>query len=175
MKSGYTLIEATLYIAISSLVVISVLSFFSQILAHRNKLEVSSAPITDAMFVSQKIDYVVKNGYKILKVSSNSLCVQKNDFPLAPAKRIYQSGDQIRISDGLGWFSCNWFITFDDDRLTSNLSSVESLTFVDVSKSGLTAIKYEMKFKQPVWMDTTELVGGNSSYSFSSTAVIRSW
>lgn len=175
MKSGYTLIEATLYIAISSLVVISVLSFFSQILVHKSKLEVSSAPITDAMFVSQKIDYVVKNGFEILNISSDSLCVRESGDSSYSATRIYQSGDEIRMSNGLALSSCNLLIPFDDYRLTSNLSNVESLQFEDVSKNDKTAVRYVIKFKQPAWMDATELVGGNSSYTFSSTIVIRSW
>jgi len=172
-RSGFTIIEAMIYVAISGVLLISVLYFFSDSIFHQKRLDITSATLSDANTVMNRLNIEFRNSVGVDSSTSGEICLINNDsvYPYGSTK-IYFSNNSVligRSSDS----DCSPLGT--TASLNSNLSRINSLVFDHISKNYGDIVKYDISFTSPNVIAKSGLPGGDSNYMYSSSVTIRSW
>lgn len=172
-RRGFTIIEVAIYTAISGILLVAVLRFFSESVYLGNKLNTSSLAITDAQYLMQRIDIELRSASDIVYVNSSDICLENTVWFLSrDSTRIYKSGDSIFLTKS----SASNCSGASGTKIGSNLTFIESLTFTSNNSSNDSeSIKYTIVFKAPNAFKGSEFPGGNDNFTFSSSATIRKW
>lgn len=129
-QKGFTLIELILYVALVSIFISGAILFAWDIIYGRVKSQVHQEVNQNLRLASKRIIYEVRNASDINSVGANDICLASADSDRNPIK-IYVGSGRLRIGWGGGSSDCTGLTS--DEILTSNLVSVSSLSFNDLS------------------------------------------
>lgn len=135
LNRGFTFIEVIVYIALVTIFLTGAILFAWNIIYGRVKSNFYSEVTQNLRLSSKRILFEVRNASDINSVSASSLCLANSDAARNPT-RIYLSGGVLRIGWGGGSPVCAGLTS--DVALTSNLVTVSSLTFTDLTSGALT-------------------------------------
>lgn len=162
-QQGYTFIELILYTAIVAFVLTAISAFALRVLGTSAKSNTQREVYGAARFVSERINYEIRNAISITSVSANSI-VLATDTPATNPTTIALSGGVLRITQGSGAAT----------PLHGQDVAVSSLTFTNLS----TATNTSRHIRYTITMDAN-YPGSRQEYQESVTmegsAEVRSY
>lgn len=135
LNRGFTFIEVIVYIALVTIFVTGAILFAWNIIYGRVKSNFYSEVTQNLRLAAKRTLFEIRNASDINSVSATSICLANSDAARNPT-RIYLSGGVLRIGWGGGSPVCAALT--NDVALTSNLVTVSSLTFTNLSSGTLT-------------------------------------
>ncbi|PIR42333.1 hypothetical protein CO058_02035 [candidate division WWE3 bacterium CG_4_9_14_0_2_um_filter_35_11] len=172
-RSGFTIIEAMIYITISGVLLLAILYFFSDSIFHQKRLDITSATLNDASILMNRLNTEIRNSVGVYSSTSSDICLINNQSVyLYGSTRISFSNNSVligRSSDS----DCSPLGTVTS--LNSNLSQISSLSFDHIAKNYGDIVTYDISFTSPSVIAKSGLPGEDSNYTYSSSITIRSW
>lgn len=129
-NTGNTLIELVLYIGLIAIFISGAIRFSWDMILSSSKSMVQREVNQNLRLSTERISYEIRNAQSINSVTASELCLASQDIARNPT-RIYVSGGRLRIAWGGGSINCTSMA--NDQPLTSNIVTVPSLTFTNLS------------------------------------------
>jgi len=155
IKSGFTMIELILYVAITTMFLSAAILFTWDLVYGRVKSHVYQEVNQNIRLVSKRIIYEARNASDINSITPNSISLSSTDPGRDPTV-IDLSNGRIRI----GWGTSAQCPVTAPCYLTSNLVNVSSLSFSDLSGANTSNIKFSV---------TIQSTGDRKEYSLTET------
>lgn len=168
-NQGFTFIEIIVYIALVTIFVSGAIQFGWNIIYARVKSNFYSEVTQNLRLASKRTLFEIRNASGINAVAPTSICLSNSDATRNPT-RIYLASGVLRIGWGGGSAVCASLT--NDVALTSNLVTVSSLTFTNLTSGSLSK---NIKFS--IAVDATNPSGRQEfdrSQTFESAAEVRS-
>jgi len=166
-KSGFTLVELILYIALISIFITGAVLFAWDIIYGGAKSGVQREVNQNLRLTSKRTIYEIRNSSAVNSIATSDLCLA-SATPARNPTRIYISAGRLYISWGGGSTNCTGMT--NNQPLTSNKVAVSGLTFTDRS-SGVSSSNINFSF-------TVSSTGTRQEWqknqSYSGTAELRS-
>lgn len=156
-ERGFTLVELTLYIAITGMLMTSMVYFTWDIVYGRVKSTIQQEVNQNMRLASKRILYETRNAVSVNSVTASTLCLEMSDSSRNPTYFHVTSG---RLMIGWGGGSSNCTSLTSDEDITSNAVAVSDLTFTDLSSGESENIQFSI---------TIESVSDRSEFSKSET------
>lgn len=99
LDGGFTLLELILYMAISSIFMLALISFAWDLMYGRVRAEIQENVNANALFASRRIAYEIKNASGIINVTSSSITLSNPVVARNPTVIDFSSG-RLRIGYG---------------------------------------------------------------------------
>lgn len=172
-RSGFTIIEAMIYITISGVLLLAVLYFFSDSIFHQKRLDITSATLNDASILMNRLNTEIRNSVGVYSSTSSDICLINNQSVYSyGSTKISFSNNSVLIARGSDG-DCLPVAT--TTSINSNLSKISNLTFGNISKNNNNVVTYNISFTSPSVIAKSGLPGGDSNFTYSSSVTIRSW
>ena len=142
LKSGFTLIELILYIALISIFITGAILFAWDIIYGGAKSEVQRDVNQNSRLISKRMIYEIRNSSAVNSVTTSDLCLASNT-PARNPTRFYISAGRLYVAWGGGSTNCTSMT--NNQPLTSNKVTVSGLTFTDRS-SGTVSSNIQFSF-----------------------------
>jgi prepilin-type N-terminal cleavage/methylation domain-containing protein len=131
-KSGFSLIEMILYVAVVSIFISGAVLYAWQAVYGRIKSQVQLDVNYNLNIITSRINYELRNALNVYSLNTSDLCLQVADTAHNPT-RLYLSNGEFRVSWGGGSNNCTGMT--NDESLSSSSVDVIGLTFVDLSSA----------------------------------------
>ncbi|MFH1744768.1 MAG: type II secretion system protein [bacterium] len=167
-KTGFTLIEMTIYVAILGFIVLSLLSFFIWANRARVKTSVVNEVINNANRAMSVMVYEIKNADEIYFPTSTTTQLSLKTINYLP------SGEQISYID---FYLCGAQICMKKEALPavaliSDEVIVTNLSFTQVATSSVPSVYIDLTLDSS---DGGDRIDYNFSYNITSNASVRSY
>ena len=172
-RSGFTIIEAMIYITISGVLLLAVLYFFSDSIFHQKRLDITSATLSDASILMNRLNTEIRNSVSVHSFTSSEICLVNNQSVYSyGSTKISFSNNSVLIGRGSDG-DCSPVAA--SVPINSNLSRINSFSFDHISRNFGDIVKYDISFTSPSVIAKSGLPGGDSNFTYSSSVTIRSW
>lgn len=141
-KSGFSLIELIIYIALVGIFVNGFVIFGWDLILSSIKSQVHQEVDYNLLFIDHKISDEIRAAKSIYSLSQTKLCLENSNPNYNPTS-LFLSGSDLKIGWGGGDESCMNFA--NEEILNSNMVKVNSLVFENLSVSRSANIYYSIE------------------------------
>lgn len=148
-QKGFTLIEMLIYTALAAIFLTGVTYFAIGLLNGQAKTLVEQEVNDNLRNAMRRIEFEIRNAQDINSVTATDLCLKMSNATYNPT-RIYVSAGKARIAWGGGSSNCTSMT--NDVQLTSNLATVNSITFYNFGNGTTTkniSFKLDISYNSP--------------------------